>query len=197
MARTRRTRHSTGPYYRGQRRFEHWYRDNQVYFISARCRDRFRAFASEEAKAVFWDRFDHYTAEAQFTPWVASLVDNHYHVLGYCKLGDNLGPMMRKLHGSVAKLVNDLLPQRRVPFWREVSGKGYFDGCIRDETQCRRAYRYTLTQSVRHGLCHDWREYPHTHVNVELEVGVRRALELRAFLVGVPYKRYERKKTGH
>jgi hypothetical protein len=96
---TQKTSHSTGPFYKGQHRFEHWYRDNQV----------------------------------------------------------------------------------------------SFDGCIRDEKQCRRAYRYTLTQSVRHGLCADWREYRHTRVNVDLEAGVRRALELHAFLEGVPYKRYQRR----
>ena len=44
---------------KGRHRFEHWYRDNTVYFINARCRDRFPAFASEEAKAVFWNRFEH------------------------------------------------------------------------------------------------------------------------------------------
>lgn len=198
MSWTRKTRHSTGPFYKGQHRFEHWYRDNQVYFITARCRDRFVAFASEHAKAVFWDRFEHYTRESLFTPWVVSLVDNHYHVLGYCKIGDKLGTMMRKLHGSVAKLVNDLLPERRVPFWREAGHKNYFDGCIRDEKQCRLAYRYTLIQSTRHGLCQDWKQYPHTHVNIELEVGVRRALELGAFLEGVPYKRYQQgRNTGH
>lgn len=189
---TRKTRRSTGPSYRGHRRFEHWYRDNQVYFITARCHRRFPAFASEQAKAIFWDRFDYYTREALFTPWVTSLLDNHYHVLGYCKLGERLGPLMRKLHGSVAKLVNDLLPERRIPFWEDRGHQNYFDGCIRDEKQCRRAYRYTLTQSVRHGLCADWRDYPHTRVNIELEVGVRRALDLGAFLEGVPYKRYQR-----
>jgi len=46
----------------GEHRFEHWYVDNQVYFITARCRDKYRAFESDEATAVFWDRFDHYTA---------------------------------------------------------------------------------------------------------------------------------------
>ena len=192
MAWTRKTRHSTGPLYKGQHRFEHWYRDNQVYFITARCRDRYAAFASERVKAVFWDRFEYYTREARFTPWVTSLIPNHYHVVGYCKVGEHFGRMMRKLHGSVAKLVNDLLLQRRVPFWSEAGHKDYFDGCIRDEKQCRRAYRYTLTQSVRHGLCSDWREYPHTRVNVELETGVRRALELAAFLEGVRYKRHQR-----
>ena len=29
---------------------------------------------------------------------------------------ENLGPMMQKIHGSVAKLVNDLLPARITPF---------------------------------------------------------------------------------
>jgi len=187
---TRKTKHSTGPVYKGQHRFEHWYRDNQVYFLTARCWDRFPAFASEQAKAVFWDRFDHYTQEAQFTPWVTSIVDNHYHSIGYCKVGEKLGTMMQRIHGSVAKLVNDLLPERRTPFWGDPGHQDYFDGCIRDEKQCRLAYRYTLTQSVRHGLCRDWREYRHTHVNVDLEVGVREALELHAFLKGVRYKRY-------
>jgi hypothetical protein len=32
---------SSGEYYDGQHRFEHWYRDNSIYFITARCRDRF------------------------------------------------------------------------------------------------------------------------------------------------------------
>jgi hypothetical protein len=165
-----------------------------VYFITARCRDKFPAFISEEAKTLFWERFDFYTKQALFTPWVTSLVVNHYHILGYCKVGLKLGPMMQKFHGSVAKLVNDLLPRRHVPFWGDPGHQDYFDGCIRDEKQCRRAYRYTLTQSVRHGLCRDWREYPHTKVNVEVEVGIKRALELKAFLEGVPYKRYLRGK---
>ena len=105
---------------------------------------------------------------------------------------------MQRLHGSVAKLVNDLLAERRVPFWREAGHRDYFDGCIRDEKQCRRAYRYTLTQAVRHGIVNDWRDYPHTRVPIELERGLKRALELQAFLENVPYKRYlEPPQTGH
>ncbi|MEM9020284.1 MAG: hypothetical protein AAGC44_06945 [Planctomycetota bacterium] len=73
--------------YQGQHRREHWYIDNQVYFITARCRGKFPAFQSEMAKAVFWDRFDHYTDAYGFTPWVTSLLNNHYHTLGYLKVG--------------------------------------------------------------------------------------------------------------
>ncbi len=176
--------------YRGRRRYEHWLVDNQVYFITARCRDRYPAFSSESAKQIFWDRFNHYTSEFGFVPWVTSLIDNHYHTLGYLRIGQNLPQMMQRIHGSVAKLVNDLLPSRLAPFWRDAKGREYFDGCIRDERQARLAYRYTVIQSTRHRIAQNWRDYPHTRINVELEVAIRRALELHAFLEGVPYKRY-------
>jgi REP element-mobilizing transposase RayT len=187
---TRKLSRSRNREYRGRTRFEHWYCDNQVYFITARCRDRFPAFASDKAKSVFWDRFDHYTAEFGFTPWVTSLVDNHYHTLGYLRDGSKLRVMMQRIHGSVAKLVNDLLPERRTKFWRDAKNKEYFDGCIRDEKQARLAYRYVLIQGVRHGCMADWREYPHTRVRVELERAIERAHQLKAFMEGVPYKRY-------
>ena len=176
----------------GRHRFEHWNRDNTVYFITARCGDRYAAFESDAAKAVFWDRFAHWTAVYGFVPWVTTLLRNHYHTLGYLKIGENLGPLMQRLHGSVAKLVNDLLPERRVPFWREAGGRrnDYFDGCIRDDLQCRRAYRYTLTQSIRADICRNWRQYPHTRAPIALERGVARAIQLGAFLTDVPYPRY-------
>lgn len=185
--------HSSEEFRAGRHRFEHWYRDNTVYFITARCREGYPAFASPKAKAVFWDRFEHYTAAYRFEPWITSLLDNHYHVVGYCTIGEHLGQMMRKIHGSIAKLVNDLLPERRVPFWREAgSQKDYFDGCLRDEMQLRRSYRYTLTQSERHGLCADFRAYPHTRVRIDLNEAVRRAHALNALMLGVPYARYDR-----
>jgi hypothetical protein len=188
VAKYSRTRHSE---YNGEHRFEHWYVDNQVYFITARCRDKHPAFASEEAKAVFWDRFEHHARQGLFYPWVASLMTTHYHVLGYCKDGALFGRMMQRVHGSVAKLVNDLLPERRKPFWTDGGHQDYFDGCIRDEKQCRLAYDYVLTQSVRHRVCKDWRDSPHTRAYLNLGPALRRAIELRAFLEGVPYKRYQ------
>ena len=187
---THRLSRSTNATYRGRHRYEHWLIDNQVYFITNRCRDRFPAFATETAKRIFWNRFDHYTSEFGFVPWITSLIDNHYHTLGYLRVGKNLSPMMQRIHGSVAKLVNDLLPERRAKFWCDAKGKEYFDGCIRDERQARLAYRYTLRQAMRHRVARDFRDYPHTHVNIELEKAIRRAHELKAFLEGVPYKRY-------
>ncbi len=173
-------------------RFEHWYRDNSIYLIIARCRDRFPAFQSESAKAVFWDRLAQYAALYGFVPWTTSLLDNHYHTIGYLKVGTNLGPMMQKLHGSVAKLVNDLLPTRRVPFFRNGSHYDYFDGRLRDVLQAERTYRYLQGQSVRHGIAEDWRSYPHTKINREKDRAIKRVVQTNAFLEEVPYARYSR-----
>ena len=188
--------------------FQHWYRDNQAYFITVRCRQQFPAFATENAKVIFWQQYDQYCNRFGFTPWVTSLMDNHYHAIGYLRRGTGLAPLMRRLHGSVAKRVNDVLQQlgqagelqfpgptplingRLVPFWRDRKHKNYFDGCLRDQKQGRLAYRYVQLQSQRHGLCDDWRDYPHTRINVALEAAIKRAVQLDAFLRGVPYKRY-------
>lgn len=102
----------------GQHRFEHWYRDNTVYFITSRCRDKFPAFQTERAKEIFWDRFNYYTTQHGFVPWVTTLLYNHYHTVGYLKKGEELGAMMRKLHGSVAdqrdkRIYCAICPRRR------------------------------------------------------------------------------------
>src|SRR5688500_13639223 len=105
--------------FQGRHRFEHWYRDNTVYFITTSTRDHFCAFASAAAKAIFWDRFDYYCALHGFAPWVTTLLTTHYHTIGYLKSATELPQLMRKLHGSIAKLTNDVLEVRRVPFWRD------------------------------------------------------------------------------
>jgi hypothetical protein len=199
MASFRQTSYTKHERHSGKHRFEHWYRDNTVYFITSKTRDGFAAFDTEGAKNVFWDRFDYYTRLHGFTPWVTTVLNNHYHTLGYLRVGEELGEVMRKLHGSVAWMVMKETEVRHVPFWRGKGKKDYFDGCIRDVLQAERAYRYTLLQAVRAKIVTDWHDYPHTHVNVEMNRAIKRAVELNAFLEGVPYARYERKKErrGH
>jgi hypothetical protein len=86
--------------------------------------------------------------------------------------------------------VNDLLPERRVKFWYDSGKQTYFDGCLRDEGQARGAGRYTLLQAVRCGIVSDWRDYPHTRLMVDLDVEIKRAREMGAFMDDVPYPRY-------
>jgi len=98
--------------------------------------------------------------------------------------------MMRRLHGSTAKLVNDLLLERWANFWRDHRGKEFFGGCIRDERQASRTWRYVLTQCRRHGVCDDPDDYVHTRVYLDHELAINRAAQIGAFMQGVPYQRY-------
>ena len=178
-------------FFDGKHRAEHWYRDNSVYFITARVSGRRKAFASETAKAIFWAKLEQYAKEFGFVLIVVTLMDNHYHLLGYLPEGKNLGPMMQRFHGAVAKLVNDTLKEKVKPFWRDGKRQSYFDGCIRDDKQFTRSYRYVRIQSVRHGTTKDYRTYPHTRELISLERALKRALEKKAFLPHVPYARYQ------
>ncbi len=121
-------------------------------------RDGKHLFNSEEATRIFWDRTLFYFKEHGFVPWVITLMVDHYHFPGYLKKGDELGEMMRKIHGSVAWMVNKANGEKHVPFWKGKGHRDYFDGCIRDVLQARRAYRYTLTQAMRAGIVTDWKQ---------------------------------------
>lgn len=123
--------HNSDEYFGTQHRFEHWYRDNSLYFITARCRHQTPAFETEDCKAIFWDRLTHYMPLFGFVPIVVSLLDNHYHLLGYLRTGANLAPMMQRVHGSIAKLVNDSRGKVLKPFWVDAGHQNYFDGCLR------------------------------------------------------------------
>lgn len=122
-------------------------------------------------------------------------MNNHYHTEGYIKDASMLGEMMRKLHGSVAKLVMKGTGVHWVPFWRERGKRNYFDGCLRDVLQGVRTYRYVLMQAVRAGIVQDYREYSDTRINIEMDRAIARAVQLKAFMERVPYARYDSWKT--
>lgn len=52
-------------------------------------------------------------------------------------------------------------------------------------------------QAARAGIVRSWQEYPHTRVFVDMQTGLEVAQKNKAFLYGVPYKRYSQSKGGH
>ena len=169
-------------------RHEHWHIDNQIYFITARCRDRRPAFATEECKQIFWRQYRLKMNAFGMTPIITSLLDNRYHFLAHLRKGDNLTPLMRGLHGSVARYINEVTPEEQQvkPLFREKTGKQYFDGAIRTPRQFRRCFRYIERQCIRHGVAADPDAHPHTIIDVPMDRALKRALQINAFLPGVP-----------
>lgn len=159
--------------------------------ITARVRDRRHVFTTPETQDIFWTKFGQYTSAHGFHPWVTTLMSNHYHTIGYVDRADDVGEMMRKLHGSVATLVCQSLEITHKPFWLDDHHRDYFDGCLRDETQLRRSYAYVRDQAVAAGLVRDWHAYPNTRVQLDLESAVTFANARDAWLPEVPYARYD------
>ena len=178
-------------WYDGAHKFEHWYVDRSVYLITSRVRGRLHVFTTPETCDIFWLKFEQYAAENAFEPWIVTLMSNHYHVIGFLEEGKRLGEMMRKFHGSVAWMVCKSLGIIHKPFWRDDQHRDYFDGCLRDETQLTRSYRYVLTQAERAGVVGPHQAYPNTRAYVTLDEALRRAITRNALLKGVPYARYD------
>ena len=78
MRRFRKSSGTRNEFFDGEHRYEHWYRDNSVYFITSKVREGFRAFTTEEAKRIFWEKFDQYCKQHRFVPWVTTLLENQY-----------------------------------------------------------------------------------------------------------------------
>ena len=93
--------------------------------------------------------------------------------------------------GRSAKLVERLAAERRKPFWSESGHRDYFDGCIRDEQQCRLAYRLRRCgKPVRHGIVGKLAEYRRTReLRSSSNAALQRRVELESILERVPYKR--------
>ena len=176
----------------GSHRFEHWIKDNQLYFLTSCTNGKAHVFQTEETQAIFLKCFDNWHERSGLKVCVISLLSNHYHLVGYAKSGQQLIDFIRGLHSSTARYLNQLLDLPLRPFWREAGGQSYFDGCLRDEGQASKAWTYTRDQAVKAGLVRTYHDWPGTRVIVEREPMVRRATQLDAYLRGVPYKRYEK-----
>ena len=177
----------------GRHKFEHWYVDRTVYFLTARVREGLFAFEDPACQTIFWSKFDQYTRAHQFDPWIATLLVNHYHVVGFAQNRVALGQMMRKLHGSIAWLICKHLDIQHKPFWRDSASNDYMDGCLRSEKQLEDSYLYVRNQSVKARLVKRWEDDPNTRVMKPLEDCLTFARENDALLKGVPYPRYERR----
>ena len=68
MGNFRKSSATRNEFFDGNHRFEHWYRDNTVYFITSKVREGFPAFESHRAKEIFFDRFEYYAGLHDSSP---------------------------------------------------------------------------------------------------------------------------------
>lgn len=72
--------------------------------------------------------------------------------------------VMKLINGATAVQANRIL-HRSGKFWAEA----YFDRYIRNEKHLYNAINYTIRNPVKVGICKDWREYPFTYLESEID----------------------------
>ena len=87
-----------------------------VYFVTARCRDRFSHFDSDMRRDYLTERLHALTVHYGWTLEAWAVLSNHYHFVAQSPAKADLPKLLRHLHGDTARYVNllDTKPGRSI-----------------------------------------------------------------------------------
>ncbi|MCP4700862.1 MAG: hypothetical protein GY862_29010 [Gammaproteobacteria bacterium] len=128
--------------------------DDTPYFITGAIYDK-RRLLDEKLKwclaAIMQKVFDKFGWELHH--WVV-LDNNHYHLLGMSRKGEDLPKIIRQLHAGSAGEIHQATDCSLPVWWN------YWDYCPRNERDYMVRLNYLLNNPVKHGYVDDLRDYP-------------------------------------
>ncbi len=131
----------------------HLFLDDTPYFITGAIKFRRPLLQPVELKRLLCKAIDKYFTKYQWElhHWV--ILDNHYHLMGKSRFGENLYHIMKGIHGSTA-LTIQRANKAQTPIWWN-----YWDYCPRDERDYYVRLNYLLWNPVKHGYVERIEEY--------------------------------------
>ena len=134
----------------------HLFVDNSPYFVTAAIYQKRNLLQSSTTKDYLLDTIQSCFAEKGWllNAWV--ILDNHYHVLGISKKGEDLSGIFSKIHMLSAKFIRSQ-QQAEKPIWWN-----FWDYCPRDERDYFIRLNYLLNNPVKHGYVADLKNYPYS-----------------------------------
>jgi putative transposase len=93
--------------------------------------------------------------------WV--ILDNHYHVLGKSRDGNDLTTIFKGIHGNSARVIREAT-HCDLPVWWN-----FWDYCPRNEDQYLTRLNYLLYNPIKHGYVTDLRDYAFSSFHELLE----------------------------
>jgi putative transposase len=148
----------------------HLFLDDTPYFITGAIYNKRPLLAGSEIKKQLIEllirRFDHYGW--RLDDWV--ILDNHYHLLGYSRIGKDLDRLIRSIHSQSAGFILTQTHSAPPIWWN------YWDYCPRNEEEYRVRQNYLLYNPVKHGYVQDLKDYPWSSFNDRLKREGREAL---------------------
>ncbi|NOS89833.1 MAG: hypothetical protein HOP34_15070 [Methylococcaceae bacterium] len=134
----------------------HLFVDNSPYFITSAIYQKRNLLCSNEIKDNLLNTIQLCFAEKGWllNDWV--ILDNHYHLLGTSKIGEDLGGIFSKIHMLSAKFIRSRLQAEKPIWWN------YWDYCPRDERDYFIRLNYLFNNPVKHGYVADLKDYPYS-----------------------------------
>ena len=148
----------------------HLFLDRTSYFITGGTHKKQAFWFDDERKHILLDAIKDWFSKYKWDIEAWIIFNNHYHLIVCRYRGEDLSPIIRRIHGRSATLLNrrDGCRQRKV-WWN------YWDRCIRNEKDFLAYLHYTLWNPVKHGFVsqpqdYGWSSYRHTMKKYERKV---------------------------
>ncbi len=128
--------------------------DDTPYFITAIIYQGRKLLVAPTLKETLLELMHTYFAKFNWElhHWV--ILDNHYHMLGQSRRGEDLSKIMRSIHSHSAQVIRQTTHAAKPIWWN------YWDYCPRDETDYLIRLNYLLYNPVKHGYVADLKDYP-------------------------------------
>jgi putative transposase len=128
--------------------------DDTPYFITAIIYQSRRLLAEPQLKETLLELIQTYFAKYNWElhHWV--ILDNHYHILGQSRRGEDLSNVMRSIHSHSAQYIRSATQAAKPIWWN------YWDYCPRNEADYLTRLNYLLYNPIKHGYTTDLKNYP-------------------------------------
>jgi len=123
----------------------HIFRDNTLYFITARTINKKSFFNSDEKKEILRKVIKEAIKRFEISCYAWVILDNHYHLLMRIKEGKYLSKFIQNIHTNSSRLLNKLEDLQGRNIWFQ-----YWDRCIRDERDFWKHFNYIHHNPVKH-----------------------------------------------
>ncbi|QTA90981.1 Transposase IS200-like domain-containing protein [Desulfonema magnum] len=132
----------------------HLFADNSPYFITGAIYKKRPLLENSDIKKKLSELIRKYFAKYNWElhHWV--VLNNHYHVMGKSRRGDDLVPLIRNIHRTSAIRIHKLTRCGKPVWWN------YWDYCPRNEKEYMTRVNYLLNNPVKHGYVRNLRNYP-------------------------------------
>jgi putative transposase len=134
--------------------------DDSLYFITGAIYGKRplleKTYLKEKLSELVKKYFDIYNWKLYH--WVT--LNNHYHLIGKSRKGEDLSALMQNIHRTSAIKIHKVTGCKKPVWWN------YWDYCPRNEEEYMTRVNYLLNNPVKHGYVRNLKDYPFSSFHI-------------------------------